>query len=59
MKFSKKSSRRNFIIGSAAGIVVLSIEKNLNYIETVQNKFKNKKGDIKKMAYEWKFNKRP
>ena len=58
MKIENKSSRRKFIRNTILGIGLFSIDKNLNSIN-FKNKFKNQKGDNKKMAYEWIFNKRP
>ncbi len=59
MKFPGKSSRRNFIKSSAAGIGIFALRKNFSFISAKEAKLKTKKGDINKMAYEWKFNKRP
>ncbi|MEO8447538.1 MAG: superoxide dismutase [bacterium] len=58
MKSENKSSRRKFIRNTLLGIGLFSVDKNLNSIYFNNNNI-NKKGDNKKMAYEWTFNKRP
>ncbi len=58
MKIENKSSRREFIRNALLGIGLFSVDKNINSVYFNKNNI-NKKGDNKKMAYEWIFNKRP
>ena len=58
MKNGNKFSRRKFLKNTALGLSLFSLDKNLNALN-LKNNIKNKKGDNKKMAYEWIFNKRP
>ncbi|MBS1518276.1 MAG: superoxide dismutase [Bacteroidetes bacterium] len=53
-------NRRKFITGSIAGAGLLAIDKKTGLSE-IEKHFltKNQKGVKSKMAYEWKFNKRP
>ncbi|MEO8446819.1 MAG: superoxide dismutase [bacterium] len=60
MTSKNRFSRRRFLSTSAAaGIGMLSIGSNITFPDTEKNNHKIKKGVNSKMAYEWKFNKRP
>lgn len=60
MKPGNKYTRRNFLKVSATGVSILTINNSpLRVLSDSEKIYKNKKGANNKMAYEWKFNKRP
>lgn len=50
----KGISRRKFLTVSATGFLGVLLTPKISFLKN-----KNKKGEIKNMSYEWKFNKRP
>jgi Fe-Mn family superoxide dismutase len=61
MRGNKGLTRRNFLISSALGVASLAFVPYSAFSINSYKNFKNinQKGEIKKMAFEWKFNKRP